>query len=89
MNNYVLPEESMHIGNWRNLCSDETAAIFWEIVDKALYKAGKNAGHKLRQKCEFYTNFQKCLEEKDQNIYLDGKFHFKFFSMHGAIEGDS
>ena len=32
---------------------------------------------KLHQKCEFFTNFQKCLEEKYQNIYLNGKSHFK------------
>ena len=34
-------------------------------------------GQKLHQKFEFFTNFQKCLEEKDQNIHLNDKFPLK------------
>ena len=34
-------------------------------------------GQKLRQNCEFFTHFQKFLEEKDQNIHLNDKFPLK------------
>ena len=33
--------------------------------------------YKLRQKSEFFTHFQKSLEEKDLNIHLNDKFPLK------------
>ena len=50
----------------------------------SLTKAGKKAKfpwnmvtYCVKNVIFFFTNFQNFLEEKDQNIYRNGKFHFK------------
>ena len=55
-------------------------------------------GHKLRQQCKYFTNFQTFLKEKDRNLHLNDKFslkiaqfpvnemtNFYIFSMHKKI----
>ena len=50
-------------------------SLFTTRLDKS--KNCLEYDHKFRQKCKKFTNFQKLLKEKDQNIHLSYKCPLK------------